>query len=257
MNLLPIILIGSGMIAVALVFVVFARQRGGSWLYLGLGALCWVVTCLLVKSKLSELVEPVVYPALFVPEKLWAPGSVLFYVYVGALTGVTEVLLTWLLLRYTRLGRVTWAKALAFGVGFGAFEALYLGFQQLASIITALSSPQSITEAALNNLQLLGNPLYGLAPVADRLGAILAHILCNVLLFYGAASGQARWLWVSFAFKSLLDAVVGFAYFWGSETLVKLWTIEGLVLAFGIAAWWGTRQIQRRYGLAKSLALGS
>ncbi len=250
MNLTPVILIGAGMIAVALVFIVFARQRGGSWLYLGLGALSWLVTCLVVKFKLSELAEPVVYPALYVPGALWAPGSVLFYVYVGALTGVTEVLLTWLLLRYTRLGQVTWAKALAFGVGFGAFEALYLGFEQLASIITALSSPQSITEAALNNLQLFSNPLYGLAPVADRLGAILAHIFCNALLFYGVASGKARWFWISFAFKSLLDAIVGFAYFWGSETLLKVWAIEGLVLAFGIVAWWGTRQIQRRYTMA-------
>ncbi len=257
MNLTPIVLIGSGMIAVALVFIVFARQRGGTWLYLGLGALSWIVTCLVVKSKVAEIVEPVVYPALFVPGALWAPGSVLFYVYVGTLTGVTEVLLTWLLLRYTRLGRVTWAKALAFGVGFGAFEAMYLGFDHLATIITALSSPQSITEAALSNLQLFSNPLYGLVPVADRLVAMLAHIFCNTLLFYGVAARQARWLWVSFAFKGLLDAIVGFAYFWGSETLLKIWTIEGLGLAFAAAAWWGTRQIQRRYISAKSLAQGS
>ncbi len=257
MNLTPIVLIGSGMIAVALVFIVFARQRGGSWLYLGLGALSWIVTCLVIKFKLSELVEPLVYPALYVPGALWAPGSVLFYIYVGALTGVTEVLLTWLLLRYTRLGRVSWAKALAFGVGFGAIEALYMGFEQLASILTALSFPQFITQAALDNLQLISNPLYGLAPVADRLVAILAHIFCNALLFYGVTSGQARWLWISFAFKSLLDAIVGFAYFWGSETLLKIWTIEGLGLAFAMAAWWGTRQIRRRYALATGLTQGS
>ncbi len=256
MNLLPIILIGAGMIAVALVFVVFARHRGGPWLYLGLGALSWLVTCLVIKIKVSELVEPVVYPALYVPGALWAPGSVLFYAYVGALTGVTEVLLTWLLLRYTRLGQVSWAKVLAFGVGFGAFEALYMGFDTLATIIPALKSPQSIPQSALDNLLLLSNPLYGLASIADRLGAILAHIFCNALLFYGVTSGKSRWLWISFAFKSLLDAIVGFAYFWGTETLLKLWTIEGVVLAFGLAAWLGTREIQRRYTPAKGLVQG-
>ncbi len=257
MNLTPIVLIGAGMIALALVFVVFARQRGGSWLYLGLGALSWVVTCLVVKFKLAELAEPVVYPALYVPGDLWAPGSVLFYVYVGALTGVTEVLLTWLLLRYTPLGRVSWANALAFGVGFGAVEALYLGSDDLASIITVLSSPQSVSQSALNNLQLLSNPLYGLAPIADRLIAMLAHIFCNALLFYGVAAGQARWLWISFAFKSLLDAIVGFAYYWGLDTLLRLWLIEGICLALCVAAWWGTLQIRRRYKLAQSLVLGS
>lgn len=251
MNLSPIILIGTGMIAIAVAIIFFARRSGCPWRYLGLGALAWIVTVPILKQQGAALIEPVVYGALYVPDALLAPGSLLFYIYVGALTGLTEVLLIWLLLRYTRLGRVPWVKALAFGVGFGSFEALFLGISYLATIVTALTNPQAVTEAGLVNLKLMSNPLFGLAPIADRIGAILVHIFCNVLLFYGVASGQARWPWISFAYKSLVDAIVGFAYFWGTQTLPKLWTIEGLILALGCVAWWGVLQIQQRYVLTQ------
>jgi len=246
MNLTPIIVIGTGMVAVAIAFIIFARRKGGPWRYLILGALVWVVT-IIVKQLLATSLEPMIYGALYVPGELWASGSVLFYIYVGVLTGITEVLLTWLLLRYTRLGRMPWAKVLAFGIGFGAVEALYLGFSYLISIIPAIVSPGSVSETGLNNLQLFSSPLFSFPLIVERVNAILAHIFCSALLFYGVISGQARWLWISFTFKSLLDAVVGFAYFWGTQTLPKLWTIEIVILLFGCVAWWGIWKIQQRY----------
>jgi hypothetical protein len=75
-----------------------------------------------------------------------------------------------------------------------------------------------------------------------------------VLLFYGVVSGQARWLWVSFAYKSLLDTVAGFAQFWGVETLPKIWTIEALILIFGFVAWWGILKVKRQYDLTQTAA---
>jgi uncharacterized membrane protein YhfC len=166
---------------------------------------------------------------------------------VGLLTGVTEILLVWLLLRYSRWGRVSWLKAVAFGVGFGAFEAFYLGMGYLLSIITALTTPQAVTEAALDNLKLMSNPLFLLGPLIERLGVTLAHVFTSTLLFYGVVSKQSRWLWLAFVFKSLLDAIAGFAYFWGIQTLSHLWTIEALILGLNLVAWWGLQQVQQRY----------
>lgn len=243
--ILPDILI----IAISLAFIVFVRRKNGPWRYLGLGALLWVVT-VAVKFLVAIPINPLVYEMLYRPNALWAPGSILFYVYVGLLTGLTEILLTWLLLRYTRLGHVPWMKALAFGVGFGIFEALFLGFSNLATNISALITSQPIPEAILSGLLLLNNPLYSFAPVIERFSTIFVHIFCSVLLFYGVTSGKTRWFWLSFAYKSLLDTIVAFAQFWGTETLLKLWTIEALIMAFGCVAWWGTYQISRRYHLA-------
>ena len=251
MNLSPwIILPAVGKILIALAFIIFARQKGGSWRYLGLGALVWIVT-VGVKFLVATPLTPLVYQMLYVPDALLAPGSVLFYVYVGVLTGLTEVLLAWLLLRYTRLGRVSWAQALAFGIGFGAFEALYMGIPNLVSTLSALAAPQSLSEATLSSLQMLNDPLFALTPATDRFAATLVHTLGNVLLFYGVASRQARWLWIAFALKCLVDTVAAFAIFLGTPTLAVLWLLEAVLLVIGCISLWGLVQIHRRYDLAQ------
>jgi uncharacterized membrane protein YhfC len=251
MNLSPwIILPGVGKILIALAFIIFARRQGGSWRYLGFGALMWIMT-VSVKLLVATPLSPLVSQMLYVPGALFAPGNLLLCFYVGVLTGITEVVLTWLLLRYTRLGRVSWAQALAFGIGFGAFEALYQGIPNLTSNLFALAAPHAVSEATLSSLQLLNDPLFGLAPATDRFAATLVHIFGNVLLFHGVASRQARWLWVSFGLKCLVDAIATFAILLGTHTLAVLWLLEVVLLVIGCTSLWGIIQIHRRYDLAQ------
>jgi hypothetical protein len=54
-------------------------------------------------------------------------------------------------------------------------------------------------------------------------------------------------MWLSFAWKSLLDAVAGFAQMWGVGTPAKMWTIEAIIILFGVASWWGLRRLARMY----------
>ncbi len=248
MTLTPwIALPGVGKILFAVAFILLARQKGGSWRYLGLGALLWIVTNLIKLQVLAPLLAPVMYQLLYVPGSAWAPGSVLYYVYAGMQTGLTEVLLAWLLLRYTRLGRVPWVEALAFGIGFGAFEALYQGVPSLVSSISALAAPQSLSEAALISYQSLNDPLIALAPATDRFAATLVHIFGNVLLFYGVAARQARWMWVSFTVKSLVDILAVCLMIVGIPSVAILWAMEGVLLMIGLACWWGTHKVQHVY----------
>jgi hypothetical protein len=76
-----------------------------------------------------------------------------------------------------------------------------------------------------------------------------SHILSNVLLFYGVAKAQSRWLWVSFAYKSGVDAIAGFAQMWGVAQLSHLWLIEGFVILFGLVGMWGIRRVALHYPL--------
>ncbi len=237
---------GLGMMLVAVFFIVFSRRQGGTWGYLGLGSLLWVVT-VAIKFIIAMAINPVIYRTLFVVDDLWAPGSLVFYIYVGALTGITEVLISWLLLRYTKLGRVSWNKALAFGVGFGAFEALLLGLASSGTMISALIAPEAIPASAIGQLLSANNLLIGIAPIIERVGSILVHMVCAVLLFYGVKSGQARWFWVSFAWKTLLDTVAGFAQMWGVGTPARIWTIEAIIIILGLISWWGIRRIAKWY----------
>jgi uncharacterized membrane protein YhfC len=236
---------GLGMIAVAVGFVIYAALRKLGWGYLGLGALAWAVTVVL-KFAWAIPVNPFVYESLYnaLPEAVAGP---LFYLYVGALTGIFEVGIVWLVMRYTRLGRVSWNRALAFGIGFGAVEALLLGLSSLGTVLTVLVAPNVFPLEALEQVSLLNNVLYGLAPILERFSTVLIHILSNVLIFYAVAKRKTKWFWLALIYKTGIDAVAAFAQFWGLETLAKIWAIEAVVALWGLVGWLGTRWVQRRY----------
>jgi uncharacterized membrane protein YhfC len=240
-----VLLSGIGMILVGAGYVIYAAARRLGWGYLGLGAGVWIATVVL-KFVWAVPANPPIYAALTgaLPE---AAATVVFSIYVGALTGIFEVLGTWLLLRYTKLGRVPWGRALAFGIGFGAIEALLLGANSVIGVVTAIISPSALSLEALEQIARQTTVLYIAAPVWERFFTVLIHIFANVCLFYGIVRGQARWLWVPFVFKSAIDAVAAWAQFGLLSTIGGLWIVEGIVAAFGLAGWLGTRWIGAHY----------
>ncbi len=242
----PIALLpGIGMIVVALGYVIYTAVRRLGWGYLGLGALSWIVAVILKFAWAIPANAPV-YEALTgaLPETL---AEILFYVYVGLLTGVFEVALVWLALRNTKYGKVPWQQALSFGIGFGAMEALLLGASGLANAVIAIRSPEALPLAALEQIAQTNNALFGLAPVSERFFTVLIHTLTNVLLFDAVVREDPRGFWIGFAYKSGIDVVAAFAQFWGIDTVGRIWLIEAIVALWGIAGWWGIHQVKAHY----------
>ncbi|MGD9317753.1 MAG: YhfC family glutamic-type intramembrane protease [Anaerolineae bacterium] len=235
---------GLGMMAVAAGFVIYAGLHRLGWRYLGLGALAWVVSVVL-KFVWAVAFNQTVYGALqsALPEALADP---VFALYVGALTGVFEVLLLWLVMRYSRLGRMTWGQALAFGIGFGAVEALLLGLQSLANAAFALATP-ALVPIGPEAIAQMNNPLLQLAPIVERFFAILLHIFACLLVIYAVRTRQARWLWLAFVYKTGIDTVAAFAQIRGLVTYPAIWAIEAVVAVWGIAGWLGIRWLRERW----------
>jgi uncharacterized membrane protein YhfC len=241
----PVALLGGlGMVAVAVGCVIYARRRGLGWRHLGLGALAWVVTVAL-KFAWAVPVNTPVYQWLYqvLPEAL---AGISFYVYVGLLTGVFEVGVVWLVMRYTRLGRATWEQALAFGIGFGAVEALLLGFRGLGIGLAALTSPAELPLGPAELAQ-MNDVWYQLAPIAERFFAVLVHVLSNALIFYAVATRKPRWFWLALLYKSGIDAVAAGAQLQGWTAMPWLWAVEGVVVLWGVVGWLGARWVERHY----------
>lgn len=243
-----ILLPGIGMLLVSLAFVIYAaRRRWLGWSSLVLGALFWVIT-VVAKFAFAIPVNPIVFKVLGVTQDhLFSPGNLIAYLYIGALTGIFEVGLAYLILRKTRWGRATREQALVFGVGFGVIEALLLGILGLISALGGLIAPDALPIPTLGSLANNSTLLMGLAPVVERLAVIFAHIFSCVLIFHAIASGETKWAWIAILYKTLLDAPAGFAAYWGVGTLEKIWTIEAIIAVFGLIGLWGTIQIARRY----------
>lgn len=243
----PVILLGgTGMILVALGFLAYAFIRRLGWKYLVFGALMWLGT-VAVKFVLAIPINPVLYRALTGGAKEGI-GVLVFDLYVGALTGLTEVLIVWLVLRYSRWGKVEWKRALAFGIGFGAFEALLLGIGSLTGMLVALLAPQSLPTEALRQIKIAENVLLGIAPIVERFFTIWVHILSNVLLFYAVVIKQIRWFWLAFVYKSLIDAWAAWGQLAGmTATVEQVWVLEAVVIVWGVIGWLGTHWVQARY----------
>lgn len=244
----PVILIpGIGMTLVALLAAAWALRAGGTWRMLGWGALFWTFTVALkfawaipVNPPLMQLLGVSFQNPLTVP-------NIIFYIYVGALTGIFEVLVAWLVLRKRALGRASWKQALAFGVGFGAFEALLLGLLSLVQSVGVLLTPETLPIATLGSMASNNNVLYAIAPVVERFSVILAHVFTCVAIFYSIAIRQPKWMWMAVLYKTVLDAPAGLAQFMGLNTLERLWAIEGVILLIGLVGLWATWRINQRY----------
>ncbi|HEU5088076.1 MAG TPA: YhfC family glutamic-type intramembrane protease [Roseiflexaceae bacterium] len=236
---------GIGMILVALGFAAYAGLRQLGWGALGLGVLAWGVTVAL-KFAWAIPLNPPIYTAI--NQALPSLGVPLFALYVGALTGIFEVGLVALLLNYTRLGKATWPRAVAFGIGFGAIEALLLGVSSLSSMLVAMVISMALPPAPSEVLARLDNILWVLAPVVERLAAIFIHICSNVLIFYAVNTRQARWFWLAFGYKTAVDALAAACvHIHGIDTLEHVWTLEAILILFGLAGWLGLRWLAPRY----------
>ncbi|WP_448334814.1 YhfC family glutamic-type intramembrane protease [Bellilinea sp.] len=251
----PAVLIpGLGMILVGVVFVLFAaRRKILGWRYFWLGALFWVLT-VAVKFAVAVPLNPLVIRALGAgSDNLFSPANLAVYFYIGALTGIFEAGLAWLILSRVRWGKASWNQALVFGIGFGVIEAVLLGLAGFGTSLIGLLSAETLPVATLGNLANNATLVMGLAPVAERLSVIFAHIFSCVLIFYAIASRQARWGWLAILYKTLLDTPGGFAAYWGANTAEKIWTLEAVIAMIGLLGLWATLQIARRYPLQQTV----
>ncbi len=243
----PLALVGGvGMLAVALGFVLYALVRRLSWQYLVWGALAWTVTVVCKFAwaiPTNAPIEQALRAAL--PTVVATP---VFFIYIGALTGIFEVGVTYLALRYTALGRAPWRAALAFGIGFGAVEAALLGMSSLGTVLAAMVSPSMLPAGYVESVARANNLLLGLAPVWERFFVVWIHVLSSVLLFHAVAARQSRWFWLAFAYKTAVDTVAAAGQGLIASSLAGMWMIEGIAALFGLVGWLGTRWLQARYG---------
>lgn len=242
----PLVLFpGIGMLVVGLAFIFYAWRRRLGLRYVAWGALAWVISVAL-KFAWAIGLNAHIYTVLtsLLPTTV---GSLVFDLYVGSLTGVFEVALVYLVLSRLRLGHAAWKQALAFGIGFGAVESILLGASSFAGSLAVLLTSSQVPASAAAQFALASNPLYGAAPIVERAATIFVHILSAGLIFYAIATDKRRWLWTAFVYKTALDSVAAFAQFWGVNSVGRIWTIEAIVIVFGLLGLWGTLRIGRRY----------
>jgi uncharacterized membrane protein YhfC len=212
---------GPLMVAVAIVPVLFFWRpcRAGWRIWFG-GAALWFISvalklliAVLANAPIQRWVKAALTPS-------WA--DLIFWSYIGLLTGIFECGILLVFARLIRRTQWTLGRALALGLGFGAFEALALGM--LSSIASAWA-PQS-------------NAAFGFSTWSDalvgpfeRLLTLPIHTVSVVLIVRALVKRQWRWFWASFVYKSAVDGVAAWLLLSGTNLLYHHWLMEWICFA--------------------------
>jgi uncharacterized membrane protein YhfC len=180
--------------------------------------------------------------------------AIIWGLVVGLRTGYLECGFTYIACIKSRLKKANFVSAVAFGIGFGAVEAMVLGFTSLINILALIFSPELINLVPPQQRELLIQQFsMGLAiipaPIIERFFTLMAHIFSAILIIYAVQVGKAEYFLASFAYKSLLDGMIP----WlnrnvGIGSLQGIYTIETIVIIYGFVGLMGTLVIGRRFG---------
>ena len=227
---------GGGMVLVALVFVgVWKAWSKAKWRWFWVGAAVWTVGVALKFAAAIPLNGPVLEALKgSLPHVVYlAAGSV----YIGLLTGVFEIGITLAAVLIWKRMALDAGRAVAVGVGAGAFEAALLGLAVLGSVVAVVSgSPGSSVILSALGGPAGAAPLVWLAGPVERVIAILCHTSSRALVLMGVAT--RRWMLFIWAFLLMtgLDAIAGYAHLSGGLGRISPWWIELAITPFAIAS---------------------
>lgn len=232
----PLLVSGPAMIAAALAFVMVWAARSHvklRWFWAGAGI--WAAGIAL-KFVWATLANEAIFDAtknVLSRNAHVAVGSV----YIGALTGVFEIGATLLAALVWRRIAASGERAVAIGIGAGAFEALVLGAGATANAFAAMSGvPQTDIILVLGAYSMASTPLVWLAGPVERVLAVLCHTASRTLVLFGVASGRRGFFWWGFFLLSAVDVIVGWVHLSERIGKMSLWWIELAIVPFAVAS---------------------
>jgi hypothetical protein len=237
------LLSGAGMIAVGAIAVYIWRRRAGAEYFL-FGAVFWMAA---IAIKIAmDLTVTVPFRELL-PHTL--AGGLTVGLYYGLRTGIFESGIPYLSARTAHL-KTTFDQAVAIGIGFGAAEAILLGFGSLANVLLFIMMPElieSYPQATQDALQMQLSLAFIPIPVWERLFTLINHVFATVLALYAIRAGW-KWLALSMAIGVIIDgSIFWFAYFIPSSSLAYTVALEAFVGAIGVVSLYGLYRLKKRY----------
>jgi uncharacterized membrane protein YhfC len=244
----PYLLISpAGMILVGLIALLYWRRKTGvAWIYFGFGALIWVIA-ISIKLLMDFTVTTPFYLYLYSYGSLAA--IIGLSLYVGLRTGLLESGLSYVGVRYTHFRTMNLDQALAFGIGFGAIEALALGVQTLLNLVVFVLDPSLAVTLSLAQQASLNAPtIVAFAAIIERAFILLIHVFASVLVIFSVVTRMFRYLIYSILFKTLVDGMLpALTTYLNTATVIGIYEVEVPIVVLGVIAFFGTLWVMKRY----------
>ena len=218
--------------------ILLARKRKAAGKAFAWGAAAFVVSQLLIRISLLQLVLPNFSWFAVMQLYPWRYG-----LFLGLTAGLAEETARWIAFRCFLKGRDAMEHGLAFGLGHGGIEAMLLvGPNMIAGAVMALTGQAALFPADWGSVLVSG---------AERLFAMAFHVGASLLVMHGVRTGKGARYWaLAVALHGALDAAVVIlpAAFGAGVLGIELWAaaLGGLTLALGI---WLCRKNQGGSGI--------
>jgi hypothetical protein len=225
---------GLGMMLVGVIAVLYWHRRSGAqarWFWVGAGL--WTISVALKLGCAILTNASVIGPlkrVLPFPTYVACGG-----LYVGIQSSVFEIGFTILAgLIWKQLGKDS-SRAIAVGVGAGAFEAFLLGLAGLLGMAAIIMGAPG-TEGAVKAIsaQQAVTPLFWFVGPAERVTAVLVHASTRALVLLGLTYRKPMMVFWGFWIFALLDSVAGAAQLSERLGTFSLWWIELAILPFAL-----------------------
>ena len=143
----------------------------------------------------------------------------------------------------------------AFGIGFGATEAIILGLPSLLQMVTYLVNPGMLELLTWRQYiemvaQLNASTWIVAAPIIERAFALFAHILSVLLIYASVRLGRPRLLLSAFVYKSVLDLPTAyFQWLLASASLGTLYYADIWIMVLGSVGLLWSLRLRRQLSL--------
>jgi hypothetical protein len=239
---MTLLLPGLGMLLISLAPILIWRSVARVRIqWFGVGVLLWVVAVplklvlfwLTSARVIAQLKGDLPYPCFIAAVGL----------FVGTFSSAFEMGVTWVAARkWPRLGQDA-GRAIAIGLGAGAFEGLLLSLPFLAGALAAAAAGKDAEELR-RTMQTMAaaTPLYGLLPPVERLIAILVHTSTRTLVLLGVTKGQPLMIRGGILLFTATDGVAGAFRAASGRRPQPSWWIElavlpGALISIPILVW--------------------
>ncbi|MBA7472830.1 hypothetical protein ES707_08162 [subsurface metagenome] len=238
----------AGMVAVGIGAILYWRRRTGAPLRLFFQGGLWWGVAMAPKFVMDIYLTPRLASWVFNSMGLVA-ALIGMGVYVGLRTGLLESAAVLLAFNREGLNDLSVDEAIAFGVGFGAIEAIFLGVPSLIQIAAFNLYPSLVESLTLDQLmQLLvqlNAPTWVVgAPIIERGFTLLAHVYATLLIYSGVRNEDSGSVLMAVAYKGALDAMVPLMqWLLSSRGFGMVYVVEVWVVIMGLVGLWGTRRL--------------
>ena len=230
----PVVWSGRLMIATGLLFAMFWRRKTHvPWRWFLVGAGIWAAG-VLFKFAVAIPLNPVLLPLMgeTFPELVYI---ILGSLYIGLYTGIFEIGVTLAAAYYWTGMTKTPERAVAVGIGAGAFEAILLG---LAAAISQILSPQ---------LEPTGIALIWLMGPVERFLTILFHTASRTLTLLAVYHRKWSYFGAGFWLLTLVDSIAGAVHLTVALSRISMWWVELALVPFAILSYILIRWCIRRW----------